>query len=294
MRIEDERYELNWKRLDPESKWCLPAKKFTGVNTALSFFGGVVFTLIFYAVLFPFKRITTSPMIHMFFHGGQENRSSIPYLTVFLTMWCLAFIVIKWKKLNIQRMALKYKLVPDHVTGFVLSPDNSSEILYNLDKNVCMANGFIVLNRVKKALTNLKNIGRVSDVSSLLNDLAATDEKYTESTYTIVKGIIWAIPISGFIGTVLGLSEAVGGFGNVLAEGGNIETLKNSLGGVTSGLSVAFETTLIALVAAMIIQLLLTFLMQKEEAFLDECSGYCHKNIIEKLKMIDVKDPWQN
>lgn len=284
---------LNWKQLDPEAKWCLPAKKFTGVNSAVSFLWGIIFTIVFYGLLLPFKRISTSPMINMFFHGGPENRSSIPYFTVFLSMWCLAFMLIKWRKLRIQRMALKYKLTPDNIPGFVLSPDNSSEILYNLDKNVYMAGGFVVLNRVQKALINLKNIGRVSDVSSLMNDLAVTDEKYIESTYTVMKGIIWAIPISGFIGTVLGLSTAVGGFGNVLAEGGNIETLKNSLGGVTSGLSVAFETTLIALVAAMIIQLLMTFLMQQEEIFLDECSGYCHKNVIEKLKMIDVKDPWQ-
>lgn len=288
-----QRYVLNWKKMDPEAKWYLPAKKFTGVNNAVSFVWGIVFTGVFYAFLILLRRIIKSPMIDMFFHGGPENRSSIPYFTVFLTMWCLAFIVIKWKKLCVQKKALKYQLIPDNVSSFVLSPDNSSEILYNIDKNVYMASGFIVLNRVKKALINLKNIGRVSDVSSLLNDLATTDEKYIESTYTMVKGIIWAIPISGFIGTVLGLSTAVGGFGNVLAQGGSIETLKNSLGGVTSGLSVAFETTLIALVAAMIIQLLLTFLMQREEAFLDDCSGYCHKNVIEKLKMIDVKDPWQ-
>ena len=288
-----DRYELNWLKMDPEAKWCLPAKKFTGVNSAVSFVLGIVFTLVFYAILFPFKRIAASPMIDMFFHGGPEQRSSIPYFTVFLTMWGLAFIVIKWQKLNVQRKALEYNLIPDNVKNFVLSSDNSAEVLYNIEKNVAMANGFLVLNRVQKALTNLKNIGRVSDVSSLLNDLATTDEKYTESTYTMVKGLIWAIPISGFIGTVLGLSTAVGGFGTVLAQGGDLETLKNSLSGVTSGLSVAFETTLIALVAAMVIQLLLTFLMQKEEAFLDECAGYCHKNVVEKLKMIDIQDPWQ-
>jgi len=293
MARKSDRYKLNWQRMDPEAKWCLPAKKFTGVNSAVSFFWGIIFTVIFYGILFPFKRIAASPMIDMFFHGGPEQRSSIPYFTVFLTMWCLAFIVIKWKKLNVQKKALDYQLIPEDVKGFVLSSDNSAEILYNLEKNVYKANGFIVLNRVQKALTNLKNIGRVSDVSSLLNDLASTDEKYTESTYTMVKGIIWAIPISGFIGTVLGLSTAVGGFGTVLAEGGDLETLKNSLSGVTSGLSVALETTLIALVAAMLVQLLLTFLMQKEEAFLDDCSGYCHKNVVEKLKMIDINDPWQ-
>jgi hypothetical protein len=54
--------------------------------------------------------------------------------------------------------------------------------------------------------------------------------------------------------------------------------------------STAFETTLIALVAALIIQLLMTLLQQKEEEFLDECATYCHKNLTSHLKMIDIQE----
>ena len=106
-----------------------------------------------------------------------------------------------------------------------------------------------------------------------------------DSSYTLVKGLIWAIPVLGFIGTVLGLSQAVGGFGAVVSSGADLETLKNALGGVTSGLGTAFETTLIALVAALVVQLLMTLLMRKEEQFLDECSRYCYENVTSKLRI---------
>ena len=62
--------------------------------------------------------------------------------------------------------------------------------------------------------------------------------------------------------------------------------MKDALGGVTGGLATAFETTLIALVAALIIQLIMTFVMQKEEEFLDDCASYCHENITSHLKLI--------
>ena len=144
--------------------------------------------------------------------------------------------------------------------------------------------------RVECALGNLKNIGRVSDVSALLSDLAEQDANYVESSYTLPKGLIWPIPVLGFIGTVLGLSQAVGGFGSVVASGADLEALKGALGGVTGGLATAFETTLIALVAALIIQILLTFLQQKEDAFLDACASYCHNQLTSRLKMVDILD----
>jgi len=280
-------YAVNWKKLDPEAKWGLPAKKFTGVNTVWAFFNGAVLCALFYAILFPLRQIRSLQLVNMFFHGGPENRSFIPYFTMLLSMWCLAILLIKLRKIRVQRKALDVKILPD-VPGFILSPDNSGSVLERIDSQVYMADGFIVLNRVRKTLVNLKNIGRVSDVSAVLNDCAAADEKYAEGTYTIARGLIWAIPVTGFIGTVLGLSEAIGGFGKVIAEGADITALKSALGGVTGGLSVAFETTLIALVAALFLQLLMTIVMQKEEDLMNGCANYCYHNIITKLKMLDM------
>lgn len=282
-------YSLNWKRLDPEAKWGFRAKKYTAVSNLVSIIWGTVFSIFFYAVLYPFYLMDKWQMVNMFFHGGSEGRSTIPYYIVFLSNWCLAFLLIKWKKLNVQRKALDIILVPD-ANDYVISPMNAQDIIQSIDAKVFRGKDFVVLWRIECALSNLKNIGRVSDVSSLLNDLAENDANYVESSYTLPKGLIWAVPVLGFIGTVLGLSQAVGGFGSVVAGGADLNALKDALGGVTGGLATAFETTLIALVAALIIQLLMTLLQQKEEEFLDECATYCHKNLTSHLKMIDIQE----
>ena len=281
--------ELNWKRLDPEAKWGFPAKKFTAVSNLVSFLLGVVLTLIFYAALYPFYLKNKYQMVNMFFHGGAENRSTIPYYTVFLSCWCLAFLLIKWRKLKVQRKALDIKLGSDEA-GFVISPMNAQEIIKEINKSAFSGADFMVLWRIERALSNLRNIGRVSDVSSFLSDMAENDSNYVENSYTLPKGLIWAIPVLGFIGTVLGLSQAVGGFGAVVAGGADLEALKGALGGVTGGLATAFETTLIALVAALIIQLLMTLLQHKEEEFLDDAANYCHRNLTSRLKMLDLQD----
>ena len=228
-------------------------------------------------------------MVNMFFHGGPENRSSIPYFTVLLGFWCLAFLIIKSKKIKIQSKALELTLVPDSIE-YVISPMNAQEVISNINKYAYRGCDFVVLNRIECALSNLRNIGRVSDVASLLSNLASDDTNSAEASYTLPKGLIWAIPVLGFIGTVLGLSEAVGGFGSVVSGGADLDTLKGALGGVTGGLATAFETTLIALVIALVIQLFMTLVQQKEEEFLEACSVYCYKNLTSHLKMIDVSE----
>lgn len=54
---------------------------------------------------------------------------------------------------------------------------------------------------------------------------------------------IWVLPLLGFIGTVIGISGAIGGLGGVFAEAGREEALT----GVLADLRYAFDTTFVGL-----------------------------------------------
>ena len=280
--------KLSWGKSDIENICGFKSKKFTGVNIFFAFIIGLVLTAVFYGLLLPLRN-RNFQMIDMFFHGGPENRSSIPYYTAFLSFWAFAIIWLKNAKLKVQKKALEVNILPAD-SSFSLSPVTAREILDNMYAKVEQPAKFILFDRIERALSNLKNLGSVSAVAECLTNQANNDDSYLSSSYTVLKGFIWAFPVLGFIGTVLGLSSAVGGFGKVVSEGADIEQLKASLGGVTGGLATAFETTLIALVLALIIQLYMTFTLNKEELFLDACADYCHLNIISKMKTINLQD----
>lgn len=284
-----EERKLSWDHSDIERVCGFQSRKFTGVNYVFTCIIGAALSALFYAALLPFRGRGIQ-LIDMFFHGGAEHRSTIPYYTVFLTGWALAIVFAKWKKLQVQRRALEVKILPDD-PNFVLSPRTAREILDRMYEKVDSPRRFVLFDRIVRALSNLKNLGNISAVAECLNNQAANDDNYLASSYTVLKGFIWAIPVLGFIGTVIGLSTAVGGFGTVVAQGADIEQLKSSLGGVTGGLAVAFETTLIALVAALFVQLVMTFVQNKEELFLDDCADYCHRNLIAKMKNVNLIEP---
>jgi len=283
--------QLYWEREDLERRLGVPGSKYTGVNTFLALAIAAVLTLLYYALLLPFR---DRPFPGMFIKDTWV-KTSVPLIIVFLSSWALAILFIKWRKLSLQRKALTCSIVPED-TDFVLSPLTADDILEKLYVLADDPKRFLLLNRIERALSNLRNIGRVSDIDDILRSQAENDEAYSDSTYNLVRGFIWAIPVFGFIGTVLGLSSAMGDFESVLSvarDRQDVAQLTSALRQVTGGLSLAFQTTLIGLVAAVFIQLLLTALKGKEEMFLDECNEYCHRHIVSRLKTLPVDEDVQ-
>ena len=87
--------------------------------------------------------------------------------------------------------------------------------------------------------------------------------------YVVPRYLNWAIPILGFIGTVLGISLAADGIQNIIGSGRGLSDLSGELGEAIAPLGIAFDTTLIALSLSVV----LTFLqigLQRQE---DNCLG---------------------
>ena len=92
-----------------------------------------------------------------------------------------------------------------------------------------------------------------------------------ESFYFFPRYINWAIPILGFIGTVLGISLAAGEIGNLV--GSSSLNIGDSINAAMRPLGIAFDTTLIALSLSVFLAFVYTLLQRWEEQrflFLEE------------------------
>lgn len=274
-------HQLSWERSDIERRLFFNGQRYTRVNTLLSFLIAIVLTLVFHGI----AAVAAGTWIQNKFIG----QGPIPVAIVFLSAWCLAILFIKWRKLSLQKKATKLVIIPDE-PDFVLAPTTVDRITDRMHELVDLPREFMLFNRIAIALSNLRNIRRVSDVDEILRSQAEADEAISESSYVLLNGFVWAIPILGFIGTVLGLSVAISEFGSVMGASENAEALLPALKKVTGGLGVAFDTTLEALVAALIIQILVTFVRKSEQEFLDDCSEYCTRDIVNKLKLLPYEE----
>lgn len=125
-----------------------------------------------------------------------------------------------------------------------------------------------------------KDVGRVS---TWAGTESARDNGMSDLTFTLSRTMIWAIPIFGFIGTVQGLSSAVGGFADFLSGAAELSAIKGAIADVTIGLGVAFDTTFLALVLVMIVQFPLTSIMRREVTLFSDVDVYLDEHFLSRL-----------
>ncbi|MCA9099769.1 MAG: MotA/TolQ/ExbB proton channel family protein [Planctomycetales bacterium] len=80
--------------------------------------------------------------------------------------------------------------------------------------------------------------------------------------YGLVRTIAWAIPIVGFLGTVIGITLAIANL--------SPQSLDESLSNVTGGLGVAFDTTALALSLSIVLMFTLFVVERRESQLLAE------------------------
>jgi biopolymer transport protein ExbB/TolQ len=280
---------LSWTQDDIENRFGFKGSRYTSVNHAFALLLGAMFAGVLYALMiFVFIHVPIANKVAAMFMRPTNQFAVIP-ATVFF-FWGVAILILKGKKVQFQERALRLSAVPAQ-PEFILTETTAATVLARIHSLVDNPRHFILLNRIDRALSNFKNIGQVNDVSSILRTQAENDEDQVASSYVVVNGLVWGIPVLGFIGTVLGLSLAIGRFTLTLQSAGDLELIRSSLQGVTGGLATAFETTLIALSFTLILQLGITFRQKREMAFLDECNDYCHSHIVSKLRLVDRQQP---
>jgi len=268
---------LSFDRSDIERRIGFPAGQFTSPGPLLTLLCAALLTVAYYGLL---TLVPQSGYTDMF-----TKRGFVPYVIVFFTSWSAMILLVKMSKIRLQRKALSISLLPTGDPGFVLTPASAQNVLENLYRTVDDPQRFLLTKRIHNALANLRNIGRVGDVDEILSTQAENDEAIVDSSYTVIRGLIWAIPVLGFIGTVQGLSGALGAFWGVVSQADDVAQMRGALQGVTGGLSTAFETTLVGLVAALAIHLVMIFVRRREEQFLDACKDYCQKHLVGRLRL---------
>ncbi len=272
---------LSFASCDPERRLGLPSGRFTTPSAMSSLLLGVVLMAALYGGAWTLRGTSAGGAAWTLLTGY----SGIPIPIALLTCWSAAILIFKSFKISAQRAALRLRFMPEE-SGFVLTVGTADQVMGTIDAAVDEPRQFLLLNRVLDALRSIRNIGRIGDIDEMLDSAAEADEAAMDSGYTILRGFIWAIPVLGFLGTIIGLTEAISQFGGVLNAGdGSVDILTSQLTLVLAGLSTAFVTTGEGLVAALLIYLAQTFIRRADELLLDDCRQYARRNVVSRVRV---------
>lgn len=272
---------IRYASLDPEARLGLPSGSHTTPSAATCLLATTLVGGAVYGSSYAFREGEWGAVAWEYLTGFGR----IPIPIAILSIWCIVFLTLKALKIRTQRAALRIHFVPDD-TSFVLSSATADSVVDAIDRAADDPERFMFLSRARAVLRIMRNLGRVSDVDDLINSRGDQEESTIDSGYTILRGFIWAIPVLGFIGTVIGLTQAMGRFGAALrAAGKDVDAITQQLTGVLAGLDTAFITTAEALVAVIFIHLLQTVVRRADEQLLDDVRKSCFDAIVTRVRI---------
>lgn len=142
--------------------------------------------------------------------------------------------------------------------------DDCPALLDELSANVQNRESYLI-RRVRESLQHVRDRGTAEHLDDHLKYMADVDAGRAHDSYALVRIIVWAIPILGFLGTVVGITLAIAQL--------NPDALESSLEQVTAGLGVAFDTTALALAFSIVLMFTQFLSSQVETRLLENVEG---------------------
>jgi biopolymer transport protein ExbB/TolQ/vacuolar-type H+-ATPase subunit E/Vma4 len=146
----------------------------------------------------------------------------------------------------------------------------------------------LLTRRIFLAIQHLGISRDTAELGDLLRRRADADRQRSSTAYLWPQFLVWAIPILGFVGTVLGIGTAVSGLEATIESA---EGFKGAIKAVTGNLGVAFDTTLVALVMSIIALLVQTLISQQEYRLLADVEDYLTYRLQSRIRSetVDVR-----
>ena len=189
----------------------------------------------------------------------------------------LAALVIKLLSISIQHQRLDEPLLEPIPSGGQPVADCLSLAARLGCLPAARQNDYLV-RRLDDALEHVRRSGSAEGLEEELRYLADMDAGRVHASYGLVRVIIWAIPVLGFLGTVIGITLAIG----KLAP----ESLETSLPEVMTSLSVAFYTTTQALGLSIVLMFAQFISDRKENTLLDKVDQRVEAEMVGRFERV--------
>lgn len=158
-------------------------------------------------------------------------------------------------------------------------PASPGHLINHLQNYKRSLRGHYLWRRLYRSLQHIERSGNSVSLEEESKYLAELDRAAQQRRYSLVRIVIWATPMLGFLGTVLGISQALGGI--QVGPENDFQGMLNSLRG---SLFVAFDTTALALTLSILLMFFLYFLDRFESQLLETVD----QRAIEDLQVVAV------
>ncbi|MDR1484928.1 MAG: MotA/TolQ/ExbB proton channel family protein [Planctomycetaceae bacterium] len=195
------------------------------------FWGGVV-SFCFYTAIH--NGFIDNPLIVRYFASHP-----IEYYTAIMFFTGLSAMIIKFISVQIEKAKLRQGTLLGKREHHKSRSDEVGNFISQIDSYERIYGRTIRSRRLRLILELINRDGTTSELDNELRYLAEEDAVEADASYGLVRLVLWAMPMVGFLGTVIGITIALGNLDlNAIQESSKI---------LSAGLAIAFDTTALAI-----------------------------------------------
>ena len=203
----------------------------------------------------------------------------VEYIEVGLFCVGLSSLAMKLLSTLRQKKSLADCSLPVALSGGQ-HPSEAQGLQRHLLESVSDEQGYLP-KRLRDGLDFVTRTGKADDLEDHLKYLADVDGARAHASYGLVRFIVWAIPIMGFLGTVIGITVAIATLSPTELE---------NISGVVAGLGTAFDTTATALALSMVLMFSQFVVERMEQSFLDQVDEQAWDSLAGRFQTDGIAD----
>lgn len=205
--------------------------------------------------------------------GGTEN-GYIQFVCYFAFIYALVELYKMRSYLKKQYGGFSLNLLPEE-DQLVLTPDEVADIKLSVLEIEKRGVVYLISDFIKKACTQYRNDQSISETLQVLDVQIENTKEEMEGNLSMVRYLIAAIMSLGFIGTLIGLTSAIGN--------AHLAKTEEGMPILTSYLNIAFDTTLVALVLGLILNYIFHSYLEIMDNFYAKSKRYIVDNLISRI-----------
>ena len=211
------------------------------------------------------------------FTGGAAY---IQFGILWLFMSGVVILIVKLLRYFEQVRVFGLNLIPAYLTR--ITATEAARMLETIPRRVKFYSTKVLARRIVEVLEHYVAGGMAESAAEVARDRGRLDAEALKTSYSFLHVLIWGIPILGVIGTVHGISHAIDVFAGFDLATTDL-AVHVRIARFATRMSTAFDTTLIALIATLILMFLTSPMHKAEQELHNDTDHVVLSRLVSKL-----------
>lgn len=244
----------------------------TLMRIGISVGGALILWLVFIVLANLFS--SQPAMYRIFVLLGGSSSGYIQFISYAISIF--AFLQLREMSLYMKHQfkGFDLNLLPEE-DQLILTPEEVADIKLSVIEIEKRGMVFLITRFIKNGCTQYRNNQSIPETMQVLDGQIGNAREEIDGNLNMVRFLISSVMSVGFIGTIIGLTSAIGN--------AHLAKTDHGLSILTSYLAVSFDTTLVALLLGLILNYFYQKYLEKMDVFFAQSKSYIMDNLVSRI-----------